>query len=101
MHFSTGAPDNHFAIQKMEAFDEPGANGLLPIWWQKYKYNANMDPTDLEECSVEKTKTFHDTWTDYLYDTHWNWIKRTEAITPRWFGETWPEVIEREIIYHK
>ncbi len=93
------ANDQANVIETFDSTVEP--NGMLPIWWKKYRYNDNMDPTDLEECSVEKTKTFHDTWTDYLYDSHWNWIKRTETITPRWFGETYPEVIEREIIYHK
>ena len=93
------ANDQANVIETFDSTVEP--NGMLPIWWKKYKYNDNMDPTDLEECSVEKTRQFHDTWTDYRYDSHWNWIERTETIIPRWFGETYPDKIEREILYYE
>ena len=91
--------DHVNAIESYTATVEPW--GMLPVWGQKFKYNGNMDITDKEECSVEKTITFHDTWTDYLYDSHWNWIKRTETVTPRWLGDTNPAEIEREITYYK
>ena len=90
--------DHVNVFSEYNATMEPG--GMLPIWWTKNTYNENMDKTDEEECCVSKDQIFHDTWRDYRYDSHGNWIEVTETVNPRWFGEAYPDKIGREISYH-
>lgn len=90
--------DHVNSFNEYQATVTPG--GMLPVWWTKVTYNENMDKTDEEECAVAANMTFHDTWRSYKYDSHGNWISRVETVTPRWFGEATPDVIEREITYY-
>ncbi|MBQ9548330.1 MAG: BACON domain-containing protein [Bacteroidales bacterium] len=90
--------NDHLLLVKR--LDEPNAGGMVAMFWADYKYNGNGDETEFKRAYFNKDQIYTDTIGKYFYDSHGNWIMRTEVREPAMqHGEFYPSIAERVITY--
>lgn len=71
-------------------------------YWSKCTYNDNHDVLALKSAYYGADMEYNNTYSDYKYDAHGNWIERTEVIEPIFqHGEFFTNKRGRAIEYHK
>ena len=92
----------YLAIKEFDLLEgQPSSISLTSRWYSRL-YDEHFDLTENKEGNEERgtaDPVFDDTWTDYKYDAHGNWISRDEHGIARWTGQKYTTTHTRVIEY--